>query len=96
MSKRKFLMFMSLVLAVVVLSWGVDLGWAQSPNSNGNGPPSQPPGQQWTLNDAENAAAALRAAQGLHRGVTNDQRWAAAERNAARRAAADHGKGGQK
>ena len=34
MSKRKFLIFMSLVLAVVVLSWGIDQGWAQSPNSN--------------------------------------------------------------
>ena len=34
MYKRKFLIFMSMVLAVVVLSWGVDQGWAQSPKSN--------------------------------------------------------------
>jgi FtsP/CotA-like multicopper oxidase with cupredoxin domain len=34
MNKRKFLIFMSLLLTVVVLSWGVDQGWAQSPKSN--------------------------------------------------------------
>jgi len=93
MSKRKFLIFMSLVLAVVVLAWGIGQIYAQSQNGNGNGNGNA---HQNQLKDAENAAAALRAAQGLHRGVTSDQRWAAAERNAARIAAADHGKGGQK
>jgi len=32
MSKSKFLIFMSLLLTLVVLSWGVDQGWAQSAN----------------------------------------------------------------
>jgi len=34
MSKRKFLIFMSLAMAVVALTWGIDQGWAQSPKSN--------------------------------------------------------------
>jgi len=34
MNKRKFLIFISLILAVVVLSWGIDQGWAQSTNGN--------------------------------------------------------------
>ncbi|MEI9476036.1 MAG: hypothetical protein WCO26_05635, partial [Deltaproteobacteria bacterium] len=36
MNKRKFLIFTCLVLAVTVLSWGVDLGWTQN-NGKGQG-----------------------------------------------------------
>ena len=32
--KRTFLVFMSVLVAIVVLSWGVGLGWAQPPESN--------------------------------------------------------------
>jgi len=32
--KRTFLVFMSVLVAIAVLSWGVDQGWAQPPESN--------------------------------------------------------------
>src|SRR5512147_1506680 len=34
MKRRKCLIFMSLLLAVVVLSWGIDQGWAQQAKGN--------------------------------------------------------------
>jgi len=34
MNKQKILIFTSLLLTLVVLSWGIDQGWAQSPKSN--------------------------------------------------------------
>ncbi len=95
MCKRKFLIFMSVVLIVAVLSLGIEPVCAQSAKSNGKGnsPPQQPPGQQWTLEDFQNAAAAARAEQGLQRSTTNDQRWQAAIDSADRRASAERGKG---
>ncbi len=94
MSKSKFMVFMSLVLTLAVFPWGIGQVWAQSQNANGNGNGSQnPPGQQWTLKDAMNASAALRKAQGMMQYTTGDDRLAAAQRNAARVAAANQGKG---
>ena len=92
MSKCKFLIFVSLVL--VALSWGFNLTWAQAPTQNGSAPQGQ---ENLNLKDQE-AAAAVRAEQGLHKSVTNAQRKAAAERNAERRAAetAPAAEGGQK
>ena len=90
MNRFKFLIFMSLVLSLIALSWGVDQGWAQSQNSKGKAHQNQ-------LKDAENEAAALRKSKGLMQHTTNEQRRAAAARNAARRAAAadQKAKGGQ-
>ena len=64
MCKRKFLIFISLLMVLVVLSWGVGQGWAQSPKSNkelkfkGKVTPSE-----------RKAAAARAAALGLQPGV---------------------------
>ncbi len=90
MSKRKFLIFVSLVLTLALLSWGIGQAVAQSAKggSSGNGN-----GHQNKLKDAENAAAALRKAQGLMRYTTNDDRLAAAQRNTARTAGTNQGKG---
>jgi hypothetical protein len=85
MSKCKFLIFVSLVLAA--LAWGIDQSWAQqAPKKNVPAPQTQ--AQPANLAQAEEEAAAVRAEQGLHRSVTNAQRKAAAARNASRSAAA--------
>ncbi len=85
MKTRRFLIFISFLLIIAVLLWGVDRTTPQqAPKKKG---PVQ--AQKLTnLNQAVEQAAAQRASYGLQRSVTNADRKAAAERNAARRAAA--------
>ena len=84
MSKRKFLILMSLILALSVVAWGIDLGYAQQ--APGSAPQTQP--NLTELEKFQEELAARRAAQGQMRSTTDVQRKAAAERNAARRAKA--------
>ncbi len=100
MKTRRFLIFMSFLLIVTVLLWGIDGGWAQQ------APKKKAPAQAQkltNLNQAVEQAAAERAYYGYQRSVTNAQREAAAARAAARRAEAARastvppaGKGGTK
>ena len=76
MTKRKFLIFISLLLTVVALSWGIDQGWAQSTKGNGNGLTKQKADAilkargSKKITAAERQAAAKRAAAlGLQPGV---------------------------
>ncbi len=94
--KRLFSICLSLIVALVALSSGVDRVWAESAKNAGKGQAQQPPAaQQTTLKEAEKAAAAFRKSQGLMRYTTNDDRWAAAQRNAdARAEALRNAKGG--
>ncbi len=76
------MILMCFVLALVAFSWGVDLAGAQqAPSKNGPGSQTQANIQK----QAQNEAAAIRAAQGLPRSITQAQREAAAARNAAAR-----------
>jgi FtsP/CotA-like multicopper oxidase with cupredoxin domain len=70
MNKRKFLIFMSMVMALVALSWGIDQGWAQN-NGKGNGHTrDQLLKKQGKVTPSEQKAAAARAkALGLQPGV---------------------------
>ena len=67
--KRTFLVFMSVLLAIVVLSWGVGQGWAQPPESNA-GSNQELKYRSGKITTAERKAAAKRArALGLKPGV---------------------------
>ena len=67
--KRTFLVFMSVLLAIVVLSWGVGQGWAQPPESNA-GSNQELKYRSGKVTPAEKKAAAQRAkALGLKPGV---------------------------
>ena len=79
MKKLKLLIFMSWVMAVAVLSWGVDQAWAQQ------APAAAPQSQQKLTNyeKLQEELAARRAAEGRMRSTTNVQRRAAAERRKA-------------
>jgi len=76
MKKLKLLIFMSWVMAVAVLSWGVDQAWAQQ------APAAAPQSQQKLTNfeKLQNELAARRAAQGQMKSTTPSQRKAAAQR----------------
>jgi hypothetical protein len=76
MNKRKFLIFTSLALVLVALSWGIDQGWAQQPAI------SAPQNQRKTTNyeKLQEELAAKRADQGQMRSTTPSQRKAAAKR----------------
>ncbi len=71
MRQRKFLIFMSLLLVLVALSWGVDQGWAKN-SGNVNGPTSDEMLKvRGKVTPSERKAAAARAAAlGLKPGVT--------------------------
>ncbi len=90
--KRTFSICISVIVALVALSLGVDQVWAQpgksNGNSQGNSQVQQGPGQHSALKDAEKAAAAFRKSQGLPGYTTNDDRWVAAQTNADARAEA--------
>ncbi len=88
MNWRKFLIFVGLVLIVTVILWGIDQGRAQQAPQQNKSSAVQTQGKDINLKGAQEQAAATRAALGLQRSVTNADRKAAAERNAARRAAA--------
>ena len=65
--KRTFLVFISVLLAMVVLSWGVGQGWAQPPESKAV---SNQEYKGTRISTAERKAAAKRAkALGLKPGV---------------------------
>ena len=69
MKKRAFLVFMSVLLALVVLSWGVDQGWAQ-PSANNQKINKELKYRGGKVTTAERKAAAKRAkALGLKPGV---------------------------
>jgi hypothetical protein len=91
MSRLKFLIFVWLVLGLVALSWGIDQSWAQQAPKK-----DVPAAQAPTLEQAQQEAAAVRAAQGLHRNITQGQREAVAARAAAARDAAEKAKGDAK
>ncbi len=86
MCKRKFLIFVSLLLVLVALSWGIDQVWAQQAPKK-NAPALQSQGQP-NSTEMQEEAAAVRRYYGLPRNTTNAERRAAAQRNAERRAAA--------
>ncbi|MDP1991354.1 MAG: hypothetical protein Q8K00_10035 [Syntrophales bacterium] len=67
--KRTFLVFMSVLVAIAVLSWGVGQGWAQPPESNA-GSNQEQKYKGTRITPAERKAAANRAkALGLKPGV---------------------------
>ena len=90
MNKRKITMLLVL-LGVASLFSGVDPSYGQPQSGNANGKANQN-----QLNDEENASAALRKSKGLRRYATNDDRKAAAKRNADRKAEHKKAQGGAK
>jgi hypothetical protein len=67
--KRTFLVFMSVLAAIAVLSWGVGQGWAQPPGSN-QGSNQEQNYKSTRISPAERKAAANRAkALGLKPGI---------------------------
>ncbi len=96
MYKWKSLFLMCLLLIVIALvgsvsilpAWGAVKGLTQQQTASNN---AKTPQNQ--LKEAQNEVAALRKSKGRMQYTTNDDRWAAAERNAARRAAAVAAKG---
>jgi hypothetical protein len=96
--KRVYLVCLSLIVTLFVLSWVIGQGLAQQPpgqsksstsqsqaQSQNKGSTSQPQGL--TLQELQDLAAANRAARGMMMTTTNADRMAAAQRNATRRAA---------
>ncbi len=93
MYKRKGF-FLMLLLIMAGLVWGSAQALAaQSPSTKNKGNSQQ----NITLKDAQKAAAAIKKSKGRMQYTINDDRWAAAQRTADRRAAsAAKGKGGSK
>ncbi len=87
MGTRKFFVFLTTVVVLASLSFGVSQGMAQSQATNGTVKPHN------DLKDRQNASAALRKSHGMMGYTTGDDRLSAAQRNAARRAAAAKAKG---
>ncbi len=93
MFKRKG-SFLMLLLIIAGLFWSGDQALAQSQTTGNKGKAQQ---NQITLEQAVKAAAAIKKSKGRMQYTINDDRWAAAQRTADRRAAAAaKGKGGSK
>jgi FtsP/CotA-like multicopper oxidase with cupredoxin domain len=69
MNRHKLLIFMSLLLALAVLSWGIDQGWAQNGNGNGRSRDDGLKKHGKVAVSEQKAAAARAAALGLQPGV---------------------------
>jgi hypothetical protein len=94
MNIRRLLAFI-FVLVFASLSLGIDQGMCGKAQTK-DAAPIQSSDKVTNLNDAQDQAAAARAAEGQRRSLTNKQRRAAAARNAARLAAAEQNvNGGQ-
>ena len=72
MNKLKLLIFLSLVLVVAALTWGIDQGWAQTDKNNQQ--------QMTNYEKFQEELAARRAARGQMKSTTPSQRKAAAQR----------------